>query len=91
MSDRNRATKRSRVKTVLLSWEHRIYTVNYAHRMITGSDGAIRYHDPVVECSKSTVRRALEELVSEGKFESYYHIGHCYDPCRFKRVRNGNE
>lgn len=79
--------KIDRVKGIILSWEHRVYTVNYAHRMITGRDGGIRYHEALLECSKSTVRRALDELEKEGKFESYYHIGHCYDPIRWRRLK----
>lgn len=79
-------TKKEYVKKIILEWDHRIYTINYAHRMITGSDGAMRYHAPLVECSKSTIRRAFDELVCDGKFESYYHIGHCYDPVRFRRL-----
>lgn len=79
--------KRDKVKEIILSWEHRVYTVNYAHYMITGRDGGARWHKPLLECSKSTVRRALDELERDGKLESYYHIGHCYDPIRWRRMK----
>ena len=80
-------TKKERVKITVLQWEHRVLWVNYLHRMITGSDGIVQWHNPLFEVSKSTVRRALDELEREGHMESYYIYGHCYDTKMYKKIK----
>lgn len=78
--------KRDRVKQIIMSWDHSVYTVNTVHRMITGRCCGAQWHEPLLECSMSTIRRAFEELEREGEFESYFEYGHCYDPIRWRRL-----
>jgi hypothetical protein len=84
-------TKKARCKKIILSWQYGACTVNHAHRKITGIGYGIVYRKPLVECSKATVRRALEELEKEGFFESFCHYGHCYDPRVWWRLQGDGD
>lgn len=59
-------------------------SVNSLHFRITGVKNGIRWHSENFSVSKSTVRRALEELINTGKASSWYRYGHCYDYVRYE-------
>lgn len=59
-------------------------TVNQWLFAITGTDGIARWHKPIMEVSHSTIRRALDELASEGKLTKFMLYGHCFDEWRYK-------
>lgn len=79
-------TKKQFVKQYVMKLEHRIVTVNFIHHTLTGVRGGVRWHNEVLNVSRSTVKRALDELVQEGAVESYYYVGHCYDELKYKKV-----
>jgi len=79
-------TKKDFVKDYVFKLEHRIVTVNFIHQTLTGVRGGVRWHKEVLNVSRSTVKRALDELAQEGAVEAYYYYGHCYDELKYKKL-----
>lgn len=71
--------KKAKVKEYLLK-NPGVYTVNSAHFAIVQSRFGVRWGTPLFEVSKSTIRRALDELESlECVTVGWKGGGHCYD------------
>lgn len=69
--------------------ETKPFTINSLLFKITGSRAGARWHQPMFVVSKSTVRRALNELVESGELRAWYRIGHCFDECLYE-VKNAH-
>jgi hypothetical protein len=72
-------SKIDQVKEIAWDYPYRIMTVKYLHFHITGRTPGIIWHKPIMDVSKSTVRRALKELVETEGWFAFYEFGHCYD------------
>jgi hypothetical protein len=72
------ATKKQKVQTVFLL-ENKPQTVNSLYFHITGERSGILWHMSRFRVSKSTVRRALDELVTGGQATCKFKFGHCFD------------
>lgn len=81
-------SKKEAVKKFALS-QNDAYTVSELYFRLTGSRAGARWRTPVHQASESTVRRALNELVKEGRLRAWYPIGHCFDSCRYEKVKEG--
>jgi hypothetical protein len=66
-------------------------TINDWHYHFTGIRGGARWHKTVLEVSVGTIRRALDELVRDGKLERYMKYGHCYDEWRYRWTQQYRE
>jgi hypothetical protein len=79
-------SKIEQVKEIAWDYPYRIMSINSLHFHITGSEGGAIWHEPLMNVSKSTVRRVLKDLVkNEGWFAFYVH-GHCYDEKLFRKA-----
>jgi hypothetical protein len=79
-------TKKELIKLYVERRDFKVYSVNDLHFELTGGDGAAIWHEPILNVSKSTVRRALEDLVLDGKMKSYMLFGHCYDETLYEKT-----
>lgn len=59
--------------------EKKTWTVNSLHFALTGVKSGAIWHNPLLDVSKSTVRRALDEMLTDGTVTGFYPIGHCFD------------
>lgn len=55
------------------------WTVNALHFHLIGEKNGVIWHTPIIVCSKSTIRNALQDMVKSGELTSWYRVGHCYD------------
>lgn len=60
------------------------FTLKQLFYRLTGKRGGARFHHGVLNVSESTVRRALDEMVEDGRLDAWYPVGHCYDECMYK-------
>lgn len=78
--------KTTQVKEYVQKLENETVHVNLIYWVLTGCHMGAIWHKPIMDVSKSTIRRALNELVEAGHYESYYAIGHCYDIKLYRRL-----
>lgn len=76
-------TKKEQIKEIVRSFVVET-TVNNMHFHLTGVRHGIRWSSGTMTVSKSTVRRALDEMVKDGEMRVYYVYGHCYDEARYR-------
>lgn len=79
-------TKKTQVKA-LARQQVGSFTVKVIHYLATGSRYGVKWRKTGFDCSVSTVRKALSEMVDSGELKAFYRIGHCYDECRFEVVK----
>lgn len=79
-------SKKAKIKKLVVEQMRGVFTVKQIYFWVTGSRAGGKWMKPLVECSVSTVRQALNELVDSGEVESFYLYGHCYDECRYRVI-----
>lgn len=78
-------SKKDKVKDIALDMESS-FTLRQLLFFITGSRAGARWQHAKFEVSLSTVRRAVEELVEQGKLRPWYIYGHAFDECWYARI-----
>lgn len=79
-------SKMNQIKEWLSAYgtEQQYWTVNSLHRKLTGVESGVRWHKAIINCSHSTVRRALESIVNESNdWHSHFPYGDAYDEKRY--------
>lgn len=79
-------SKKQQVKDVAMSLQETM-TLNDWQYYFSGARWGSRTKPKVMEVSRATIRRALDELVDEGLYKKYMWYGHCYDQWRYVKVK----
>lgn len=88
-------SKKEEVKTILLDEIHkrgdrRFMTRESASEYILRGNVSSRWGEPMIDVSKSTITRALDDLASDGYIVRYMKYGHCYDYWRYRARKSGD-
>lgn len=79
-------SKKQQVKDIAMNLQ-RAMTLNDWEEHLSGARWGSRFKTKVMDVSRSTIRRALDELVEEGLYKKYMRYGHCYDQWRYVKVK----
>lgn len=79
----NKKSKNQKIKELIRLKKGVTHTVNSLHFKLTGVKFGMQWHDQIMDVSKSTIRRTLDEMIRDKEIHAFYEYGHCYDEVQY--------